>query len=116
MAYQLMRTPTVHTKGQESTEPHSIIIPGGPVIPLMIRGVMSRFNTYRPTQHEIAQSDNFPKIEMTYDSPTYNPEDKAHENIEKELWTQLKNDIVNTLIERSVVSKRSLVTYLSLWI
>ena len=41
------------------------------------------------------QSDNFPKIEMTYDSPEYNPEDETHENIEKELWTQLNNDIIN---------------------
>ena len=41
------------------------------------------------------QSDNFPIFEMTYNSPEYNPEDETHKNIEKELQTQLNNDIIN---------------------
>ena len=38
---------------------------------------------------------NFLKIEMTQDSPEYNAEDETHENIERELCTQLNNDIIN---------------------
>ena len=51
------------------------------------------FYMHRPTQHKMDQPDNFTKIEMTYDSPEYNPEDETHENIERELCTQLNNDL-----------------------
>ena len=67
----------VTQKNRIITEPHSIIVPGGPVIPLRIRGVMSEFFMCRPTQHKMDQPDNFPKIEMPSNSPEYNPEDKT---------------------------------------
>ena len=41
------------------------------------------------------QPDNFLKIEMTYNSPEYNSEDETHENIKRELCTQLNIDIIN---------------------
>ena len=55
------------------------------------------------------QSDNFPRIEMTY-----NPEDETHKNIKKELQTQLNDDIKNNY-DQKISSIQKILSDLS-WI
>jgi len=70
-----------------SEEGHSIIYDDGIHhlhIPLELNGVISRFHTRKPLQHEIADEDRYPKIWMTNPKP-WDPYDISFEQVETEL-------------------------------
>jgi hypothetical protein len=67
---------------------HSILVPdsqgGDPVLrlPLALTGVTSYFITRKPSREEFELSDLGSRIEMTYDSPEWDPTDERFEKNE----------------------------------
>jgi hypothetical protein len=69
---------------------HSIIISDPPLhIPLYLRGVMSYFESRRPTLLEMENPQTYPQITMTYDSPEWDPYDCSLARVEQSLRTNL---------------------------
>jgi hypothetical protein len=65
---------------------HSIILPDHYLqIPLKLRGVMSYFESRVPTAFEIQDSDRFPQVVLTGESPVWEPYDPDLMKVEEEL-------------------------------
>jgi hypothetical protein len=69
---------------------HLIVISDPPLhIPLYLRGVMSYFESRRPTLLEMENPQTYPQITMTSDSPEWDPYDYSLARVEQSLRTNL---------------------------
>jgi hypothetical protein len=69
---------------------HSIVISDPPLhIPLYLRGVMSYFESRRPTLLEMKNPQTYPQITMTSDLPEWDPYDYSLAIVEQSLRTNL---------------------------
>jgi hypothetical protein len=92
---------------------HCVIIPrtgdaDDLMIPLSLHGVTSYFNTRKPTRQEFKQSDSDLRIEMTYESPDWDPSDDRFAKAE-----QAMADDNGLLYERTMKPNRVVLSALT---
>lgn len=84
----------VNTMGLEHISPteHSIIVQEPKLqIPLKLRGTISYFNTRKPTAREMENVEEYPRVVMTYMTPTWDPHDDLLNQEEEKLRIEVEN-------------------------
>ena len=99
----------VNTVGMNEISPtdHSIIIQEPALhIPLKLRGTISYFNTRKPTAREMENVEEYPRVVMTYMTPSWDPHDDLLNQEEEKLRIEVEsfNDLHMVQRERNISS------------
>jgi hypothetical protein len=90
-------------------------------IPLRLNGIMSYFETCRPSKYELDYPDLYPQIIMTYNSPTWDPYDSEFARVEAACRSQLEalpdpRNLMLSLPSIAPCSMTPLLHYQFLWL